>query len=139
MVSMAKATLGDYGLLTAWIIYLFLLYTLLSAYISGGADVLNSLLSKVNWHLSDWQASSLFTLIFGLVVYGGIHSVDVANRALMFGKLAVYCILVILIAPHIEFHYFQHADYRQIVGAIMILITSFGFGIIVSNLKDYFY
>ncbi|HAT8639445.1 TPA: tryptophan/tyrosine permease [Legionella pneumophila] len=138
MVSMAKATLGDYGLLTAWISYLFLLYTLLSAYISGGADVLNSLLSKVNWHLSDWQASSLFTLIFGLVVYGGIHSVDVANRALMFGKLAVYCILVILIAPHIEFHYFQHGDYRQIGGAIMILITSFGFAIIVPNLRDYF-
>lgn len=138
MVSMAKATLGDYGLLTAWISYLFLLYTLLSAYISGGADVLNSLLFKINLHLSDWQASSLFTLIFGLVVYGGIHSVDVANRALMFGKLAIYCILIVLIAPHIELHYFQHGDIQYIGGAIMILITSFGFAIIVPNLRDYF-
>lgn len=138
MVSMAKATLGDYGLLVAWISYLFLLYTLLSAYISGGADVLNSLLAKTNLHLNDWQASSLFTLLFGLVVYGGIHSVDMVNRALMFGKLAVYLILVVLIAPHIEFSYLQHGDYHYIGGAIMILITSFGFAIIVPNLREYF-
>jgi len=138
MVSMAAATLGNYGLLAAWISYLFLLYTLLSAYISGGADVLNSLLFKINLHLDDWQASSLFTLIFGLIVYGGIHYVDYANRALMFGKLAVYCILIILIVPHIEVQNFYHGNFRYIGGSIMILITSFGFAIIVPNLRDYF-
>lgn len=138
MVSMAAATLGNFGLLTAWISYLFLLYTLLSAYVSGGADVLNSLFFKINIHLSEWQASTLFTLIFGLIVYGGIHYVDMANRALMFGKLAVYCILIVLIAPHIEMHHFQHGDISYISSSIMILITSFGFAIIVPNLRDYF-
>lgn len=138
MVSMAAATLGNYGLLAAWISYLFLLYTLLSAYISGGADVLNSLLFKTGLHLNEWQASSLFTLIFGLIVYGGIHYVDFANRALMFGKLAVYFLLVVLIAPHIELQHFQHGDMRYITGSIMILITSFGFAIIVPNLREYF-
>ncbi|KTD62674.1 amino acid permease [Legionella shakespearei] len=138
MVSMAAATLGNYGLLAAWISYLFLLYTLLSAYISGGADVLNSLLFKTGLHLNEWQASSLFTLLFGLIVYGGIHYVDFANRALMFGKLAVYFLLVVLIAPHIELQHFQHGDMRYMAGSIMILITSFGFAIIVPNLREYF-
>jgi len=138
MVSMAEATLGNFGLLASWISYLFLLYTLLSAYISGGADVLNSLLFKVGLHLGDWQASTLFTLICGLIVYGGIHSVDYVNRGLMFGKLAVYCILVILIAPQIELQHLHHGDLRYIGGTIMILITSFGFAIIVPNLRDYF-
>lgn len=138
MVSMAAATLGNYGLLAAWISYLFLLYTLLSAYISGGADVLNSLLFKIGLHLNEWQASTLFTLIFGFIVYGGIHSVDVANRILMFGKLAVYFLLVVLIAPHVELQHFQHGEMRYMVGSIMILITSFGFAIIVPNLRDYF-
>lgn len=138
MVSMAAATLGNYGLLAAWISYLFLLYTLLSAYISGGADVLNSLLFKTGFHLNEWQASSLFTLIFGLIVYGGIHYVDFVNRGLMFGKLAVYCLLVLFIAPHINISHFQHGDMRYIGGSIMILITSFGFAIIVPNLRDYF-
>lgn len=138
MVSMAAATLGNYGLLVAWISYLFLLYTLLSAYVSGGADVLNSLLLKINLHLSEWEASSIFTLIFGLVVYGGIHYVDFANRALMFGKLVVYCLLVVFIAPHIDIQHFQHGDIRYISGTIMLLITSFGFAIIVPNLREYF-
>ncbi|STY30054.1 tyrosine-specific transport protein [Legionella wadsworthii] len=138
MVSMAQATLGNLGLLAAWVSYLFLLYTLLSAYISGGADVLNSLLLKIGFHLADWQASFLFTLIFGLVVYGGIRYVDYVNRGLMFGKLAVYVLLVVLIAPHIEIQHLRHGDVKYISGAIMILITSFGFAIIVPNLRDYF-
>lgn len=138
MVSMAAATLGNYGLLAAWISYLFLLYTLLSAYISGGADVLNSLLLKTGIVLHDWQASALFTLCFGLVVYGGIVYVDYANRALMFGKLAIYTLLVILISPHIDWQNLQGGQLRYISGSIMILITSFGFAIIVPNLRDYF-
>ena len=138
MVSMASATLGNYGLLAAWISYLFLLYTLLSAYISGGTDVLNSLLLKLGLHLNEWQASTLFTLVFGLIVYGGIYSVDYANRILMFGKLAVYCLLVVLIAPYVELSHFQHGDIKYIASSIMILITSFGFAIIVPNLRDYF-
>jgi tyrosine-specific transport protein len=138
MISMAAATLGNYGLLTAWISYLFLLYTLLSGYISGGADILNSLLFKIGIHLDDWQASTLFTVFFGLIVYGGIHSVDIANRGLMFGKLAIYCLLIILIAPYMKLNNFQHGDMSYIGGSIMILITSFGFAIIVPNLRDYF-
>jgi len=138
MVSMAAATLGNYGLLAAWISYLFLLYTLLSAYISGGADVLNSLLFKINIHLADWQASTLFTLIFGLIVYGGIYYVDFANRGLMFGKLAVYGLLILLIAPHIELQHLHYGNIKYITGSIMLLVTSFGFAIIVPNLREYF-
>lgn len=138
MVSMAEATLGKYGLVIAWITYLLLLYSLLSAYISGGADVLNSLLLKTGIHLNDAQACSLFTLLFGLVVYGGIRSVDYVNRGLMFGKLIVYFLLVVLIAPQIDIQHFQHGNFRYIGSSIMILVTSFGFAIIVPNLRDYF-
>lgn len=138
MVSMAALTLGTPGLITAWLSYLFLLYTLLSAYISGGADVLGSLSNLIGIHLSEWQSSLLFTLLFGLVVYGGIRRVDLLNRGLMFGKLAVYLILVILIAPYIQLNHFAGGDYRYIAGTSMILITSFGFAIIVPNLRDYF-
>jgi len=138
MVSMAAETLGNAGLLVAWLSYLFLLYTLLSAYISGGSDVLGSLFLPLGFTLQPWQSSVLFTLIFGLVVYGGIHQVDLLNRGLMFGKLAVYFLLVVLIAPHIHVKYVDSGNFRYITGTIMILITSFGFAIIVPNLRDYF-
>ena len=138
MVSMAHATLGRTGEFVTWISYLCLLYTLLSAYISGGADVFGSLFAKINFSLSPWQNSLLFTCIFGLIVYSGIRQVDWVNRALMFGKLSAYLLLVILIAPKVNLSYLYGGDYRYAAGTLMILITSFGFAIIVPSLRDYF-
>ncbi|MBA2710188.1 MAG: tryptophan/tyrosine permease [Tatlockia sp.] len=138
MISMAAATLGTPGLLAAWLSYLFLLYTLLSAYISGGADVFGSLFAKIGITLSEWQASLLFTILFGLIVYGGIRRVDLFNRGLMFGKLGIYFLLVLLIAPYVKVDYFSDGNYQYITGSVMLLIASFGFAIIVPNLRDYF-
>ncbi len=138
MVSMAASTLGIPGLFAAWLSYLFLLYTLLSAYISGGADVFGNLSGRLGIPISGWQASTLFTFVFGLIVYSGIRRVDLLNRGLMFAKLAVYFFLIVLISPHIQFNYLKGGNYQYITGTVMILITSFGFAIIVPNLRDYF-
>ncbi|OGV38706.1 MAG: tryptophan/tyrosine permease [Legionellales bacterium RIFCSPHIGHO2_12_FULL_42_9] len=138
MISMARETLGTPGLIIAWLSYLLLLYTLLCAYISGGADVFGNLANYINIHLNAWQSTLLFTIAFGLIVYQGIQSVDLVNRGLMFGKLGIYLLLVILIAPHTQLHYFEAGNYRFITSTVMILITSFGFAIIVPNLRVYF-
>src|SRR3990167_4248111 len=138
MVSMAQATLGRSGLLTAWLTYLALLYSLLCAYLSGGADVISSLMAYVHIQLPNWLAATIFISIFGLIVYKGIHSVDLVNRGLMCGKLSIYIILVVLIAPKIQLQHLYGGHYQAIVGNIMILITSFGFAIIVPNLRVYF-
>lgn len=138
MISMAAATLGKPGLLAAWLSYLFLLYTLLSAYISGGADVFGGLLQHIGIVPSEWQLTTLFTIAFGLIVYGGIRQVDLFNRGLMFAKLAVYFILIVLIAPFIHIKNMQGGDFRNISGSVMVLITSFGYAIIIPNLREYF-
>lgn len=138
MVSMANETLGVPGLVVTWLSYLFLLYTLISAYISGGADVLDGLLQHLDIHAPGWMLATSFTLSFGAVVYQGIRQVDLVNRGLMFAKLGVYVVLVVLIFPHIDWHYFQQGEARKIVGSLMILMTSFGYAIIVPNLRDYF-
>jgi tyrosine-specific transport protein len=138
MVSMAHKTLGLPGLVTTWISYLLLLYTLLAAYISGGSDVLSGVLSLVHVHLKNWQSTALFTLSFGAIVYGGISRVDYANRALMFMKLGIYLLLIICIAPFIQLEHWTQSNPAAVPGSLMILITSFGFAIIVPNLRDYF-
>lgn len=138
MISMADKTLGKPGLFFTWLSYLFLLYTLLSAYISGGADVLGGLLNKLGINPPSWVLITLFTLLFGLVVYGGIRKVDLLNRGLMFAKLAVYFILILLIAPFIQIENLQGGYARYITSSMMLLMTSFGFAIIVPNLRDYF-
>ncbi len=138
MISMAKSTLGLPGQVIAWMTYLFLLYTLLAAYISGGSDVFNGLLHKINVHLSDAWAAVLFTALFGLIVYSGIRSVDYVNRGLMFGKLGVYLLLVIIISPHVSPKFLTGGSSLAITGSLMILVTSFGFASIVPSLREYF-
>ncbi|WP_058482709.1 amino acid permease [Legionella spiritensis] len=138
MVSMAKSTLGLPGQIIAWITYLFLLYTLLAAYISGGSDVLNGLFNRIHLTLPSWLTSLVFTAIFGLVVYTGIRAVDYVNRGLMFGKLGIYLLLVAVISPHIDVHILSGGSMRAITGSLMILITSFGFASIVPSLREYF-
>lgn len=138
MVSMAKATLGIPGEIIAWVTYLFLLYTLLAAYISGGSDVFNSLLSQANIHLPDGITALLFTLVFSFVIYSGIRAVDYINRALMFGKLGIYLLLVIIISPYVHKAQLGGGDVKSISGCLMILITSFGFASIVPSLRQYF-
>lgn len=139
MVSMAKATLGLPGQIIAWVTYLFLLYTLLAAYISGGSDVMDSLLLKMHIQLPNWLTSLLFTAVFSLVVYSGIKAVDYVNRGLMFGKLGVYLLLVVIISPHVDLSMLNGGSVKAITGSLMILVTSFGFASIVPSLREYFH
>ena len=138
MVSMAKSTLGLPGEVFAWITYLFLLYTLLAAYISGGGDVLNGLLHKAHIDLPSWLSAFLFTLLFSFVIYNGIRTVDYVNRGLMFGKLGIYVLLLLIISPHIDLQTLSGGSLQAITGSLMILITSFGFASIVPSLREYF-
>ncbi|GGI91887.1 tryptophan/tyrosine permease [Legionella impletisoli] len=138
MVSMARETLGLPGQLIAWITYLFLLYTLLAAYISGGSDVFNALLHNAHIELPSWLTSVTYTFLFSLVIYSGIRAVDYVNRGLMFGKLGVYLLLVFIISPHIHPASWQGGQLSAITGSLMILVTSFGFASIVPSLREYF-
>ncbi|MDI1352688.1 MAG: aromatic amino acid transport family protein, partial [bacterium] len=138
MISMAKSTLGLPGQIIAWITYLFLLYTLLAAYISGGSDVFNSLLEKVHLNFPTSITAIIFTALFSLIVYKGIRSVDYVNRGLMFGKLGVYILLVAIISPHVSPLGLIGGSARAFTGTLMILVTSFGFSSIFPSLRDYF-
>jgi len=138
MISMAKQNLGLPGQLIAWITYLLLLYTLLSAYISGGSDVFSGILKQSALNIPESITSILFTGLFGLIVYQGIKAVDYVNRGLMFGKLGVYLLLIAIISPHINITHLEGGNVRAITSSIMILITSFGFASIVPTLRDYF-
>ena len=138
IVTMAKGTLGLPGQIIAWITCLFLLYTLLAAYISGGSDMLFSVLSQANINLPSWASSIIFTGLFGAVIYSGIHVVDYLNRSLMFGKLGVYLLLVLIISPHVKLDNLSNGSLGAITGSLMVLITSFGFASIVPSLRYYF-
>ena len=58
----------------------------------------------------------MFVVVLGYVVYRGMKSVDYVNRGLMFGKLLVYLILVLMIAPFIQETKLQGGEAKFIAG-----------------------
>lgn len=138
LISMAEATLGWPGRFFAWGAYLFLLYALLAAYIAGGSDVLESLITLMgHGSPSNWLEVLLFTLGMGWVVYRGMQTVDQVNSLLMFIKLGIYALLVVMIMPHIQFHNLAGGTFSSAPNTLMVLIVSFGFSIIVPTLRTY--
>ncbi len=138
MLSMAEKTLGPIGKYLTGAGYLCLFYSLLSAYISGGSDVLQNLLSLINVPLNDLMANVLFTLGLGTIVYRGIALVDRVNRGLMFFKLGILLLLIVLISPHASLSLLSGGQLKLLSGTMLILVTSFGFASIVPSLRSYF-
>ena len=140
LISMAKATIGPVGQGVAVVSYLLLLYSLISAYIAGGSDLFHNLLLSRQIDIPSWLSATLFTLIFGTVVFLGIRAVDYVNRGLMFVKLSAYALLIALLFPFISSDNLMQGNFKQVSSAtaIMVTITSFGYATIIPSLRIYF-
>jgi tyrosine-specific transport protein len=137
MVSMAKGTLGNTGKFLVWLIYLALLYCLICSYLSGAGDVLSGLLSGVGVDIPLWLADCIALMFLGSIVVVGIRSVDHVNRILMFFKMAAYVFVVAMILPQVQLRRLvvYHAAWHWSV--LTVMITSFGFAIIVPSIRAY--
>jgi tyrosine-specific transport protein len=131
-------TLGRWGKRVSWFFYMFLLYSLTTAYIAGGGpiilDVLHSFTGK---SMPEWAGALPLLGIFGFFVYKGTRSVDYVNRILMFGLAVVYVIMAVFLTPHIDQALLRHVDLRYLVAGVSVVATSFGFHIIIPSLVEY--
>lgn len=137
IVSMAKQTLGKPGQVVAWITYLGLLYALVSAYIAGGSGVTQSLFQLGHIHITGWLASLLFAVVLAAIVWGGVMQVDRANRLFMSIKFVAFAAIIILVAPHIHWTQSHHMHPKTLLGALTVIITSFGFSSSVPTFCSY--
>ena len=60
--SMAERAMGPAGRIISWVLYLFLFYSLLIAYISGSGS-----LAFTSFSIPKWLGSTIFTIGFGLL------------------------------------------------------------------------
>jgi tyrosine-specific transport protein len=136
LISMARATLGKTGAVCTWVITLVLLYTLLSAYISSGEDLLSTIFDSLHIASPMWLNGVLFTGFLGIIVFKGIQIVDYVNRGLMSTKLLACFILIILLIP---FASMKHLSFQHLGGdsSMMTCITAFGFASIVPSVRTY--
>lgn len=138
LISMAKLTTGKVCEVVAWLSCLLLLYSLLCAYTSGNSDVLHGILFHFHIDSPRWLDTSIVVLLFGSIVYRGISSVDIVNRFLMSAKIIAYVLMIAVIVPHLDIQKLLVGKSTIFVSTIMVMITSFGYAVIIPSLRTYF-
>jgi len=138
MISMAGRTLGKSGKILCWGIYLLLLYALTAAYIAGSSPLFLSAVHAITGvQLPSWVGPFPLLIFFGLFVYMGTRTVDYINRILMICLILAYSAIVAFLPSHVEMEFLQFRDTSAIWVAIPVIITSFGFHIIIPTLTTY--
>lgn len=133
-VSMVTRMLGPLGRVACWVLYLFLFYALLTAYIAGSGNHLSSIFSGV---LPTWAGSIFFVVLFGALAYFGTRTVDLTNRFLMIGKIAAFVALIALGFRYIMMDRLEYFNIKYSFFPLPILIISFGFQNMIPTLSHY--
>lgn len=136
-ISMSETILGRPGKMITWLVYLMLLYSLICAYLSGSGDLLQNLLHQINIFIPRWLSTLFATLIFGSIVFGGIHYVDITNRFLMSAKFIICFLLIGSVIPFTHFKNLVSGDWNWSSDAWLVVITSFGYASILPSIRDY--
>ena len=134
--SLIKLTLGQTGHYVSSILILILLYALLCSYMMTGSAWF-SLLCQSLVTLSP----SLITLVF-VVVFGGLvlfkeRFIYPINNVLGFGLGIAFLMTIFLSLWPINLTLIQHIDFPAILPSMPLLLTTFGFSIVVPSVTEY--
>ncbi len=131
--------MGPVGQGIAVVAMLFLYYSLCAAYISGGANVLGSLLAKEGVHLPFRITATVVVLLVAILVVTGTRVVDVVNRVMFALMLALLLYIVVSLLPEVSLSnvVLENSAPSILVAALPVLYTSFGYHCAVPTVVQY--
>ncbi|NBO24136.1 MAG: amino acid permease [Chlamydiae bacterium] len=133
-----QKTLGPLWNSFSWMLYLFLFYSLLVAYISLSGIHLSSFFNTFfSFEFPNWMGSFGFVVLFGWIVYLGTKAVDHLNRYLMAGKVMAFAVLMGFGLPYVKTNYLLREDIKYVLFSLPILVISFGFHNMIPALNHY--
>ncbi len=138
LITLSKKTLGNNGKVLAFVLFAFLFYALMTAYVAGCALLLSSFAKDVfGIQLSSSLASILFTVVAYLVITKGVHSVDAWNRRLIFGLFLCYVLLICFAIPHVSASGLSYSNWKYVPMTFPILVLTFGYHNLLPSLISY--
>jgi tyrosine-specific transport protein len=138
IVSMAQMTLGLAGKVFAWVIYIYLFYSLNVAYVSAGGRLVEDLFEAIG-HVdySSWIGPLIFVILLAPFVCLGAKVVDRINFVLMGGLIISFLVFVFLGISHIQLNFLTHTNWPLALAATPVMFTSFAFQGLVPTLTNY--
>ncbi|MBA3602525.1 MAG: amino acid permease [Parachlamydiaceae bacterium] len=134
IVSMSERTLGTGGKAFAWVLYLFLFYSLSVAYIVGCGDLVSQLFKD---QIPEWLAPIIFVLCFAPIIFIGTHFVSKINVIFMFGLGISFITFLLLGFGYVQKELLFDHNWSKSLLALPIAFTSFAYqGIIPTLVSD---
>ncbi|MHC5310746.1 aromatic amino acid transport family protein [Myroides sp. LJL116] len=132
--------LGNGGAIITALSMLSLMYALVSAYITGGGEIVKTNLESIfNITLSPEVAAVIFAVVFGGIILFGTRIVDISTKIVFSVKLLFLCIVIGLLLPKIQGTNLEYipSSTLPIIATIPVIFTSFGFYVVIPSLVKY--
>jgi tyrosine-specific transport protein len=137
-ITMLGATFGNIGKALGWILFSFLFYSLMVAYVVGSGQLFSDFIREyLNLSTPQWTGSLAISLLFGLFLYAGTKTVDIVNQILMIGLVMTYFILVVMGISHVKVEYLTYNNWSLAIYGLPVMIISFGFHNLIPSLSSY--
>lgn len=134
IISMSKHLLGRAGEIAAWVLYLFLFYTLTVAYVSGGGEFIYELLNQA---IPATICQIIFILLFGGVVCLGTKTVDRVNFILMAGLVVSFLFFILMAVSHVNVTKLINFRFGKALLALPIIVGAFSYQGTIPSLNTY--
>jgi tyrosine-specific transport protein len=130
----AKKLLNPLGQIVVWVSFLFLLYTIMVAYISAAGSAFNA-----TFHLSTHTISLIFVVLLGVLVVMGTAVVDWVNRILLITKLSLLLLVCFALLPNVHINYLTNSFYNReiLLSTFPVFVTTFTSHLIIPPLRSY--
>lgn len=134
--SLIKLTLGRPGQYISSTMIVLLLYALLCTYMMAGAAWLG--LYTARWVDIPIQLNGIiFIMLFGGVLLGGEKASYRLNNALGIALIVTFIVMVGSSVVPANYDFIQQADVQAILPSLPLILTTFGFSIVVPSLTEY--
>ncbi|MBJ7449755.1 MAG: amino acid transporter [Parachlamydiales bacterium] len=138
ILTLASHLLGKWGKWIACLIYLFIAYASLIAYVSSGGDFVQEAATKFGFAgISKWISCIIFIVVFGVLIDRGAKLVGRVNAILVLAMVIAYFGLVSVGFKDVSLALLMHQDWPKFFLAAPLLLTVFSFQCIVPSLTIY--
>lgn len=138
LMTLTERTLGKFAKYFVALLFGFLFYCLLVAYLAGGGSIINEFAEhSFGIFIDPFSGSVMLMLLFGAVVFMGTSKVDLVNRLLMLGLALAYLGLVLIGLPHVKKAHLEGGALKYALPALPAIIISFGYHNLVPSLTTY--
>ena len=137
IITISDRLLGRSGKIVSWIVYLFVSYASLVAYIAGGGQQIAVVLGRfLNIHLGNNNGECIFAILFCPVIYFGYKLTSRINFVFVIGMIVAYLGLLIFSISEIDINLVKRTnwDLKEMVSMVPLILAMFSYPGIVPTL-----